>query len=247
MREEILTVPIDVIGWNDAIERILKLAKKRQSSYVCICNVHSVVTAKGDSGFKAVVQEADMVTPDGMPIVWMLRKLGYNKQERINGPDLLWKLCGALSKNGVSSYFYGGSERTLNKLYERLSVNFPVLQISGMVSPPYRKLSKHEDEMYVKAINDSGAGVLFVSLGCPKQERWMAEHRGRINAVMIGVGAAFDYHAGTLKRAPVWMQNNGLEWFFRFVKEPRRLWKRYLVTNYLFILGALRQIWFLGR
>lgn len=183
-----------------------------------------------------------MATPDGMPVVWMLRALGFSNQMRINGPDLLWKLCGLVHPKKVSVYFYGGSDRTINKLSSRLSEAFPKLRISGMVSPPYRKLSEEEADADIKAINDSGAGIVFVCLGCPKQEHWMAAHRGKINAVMIGVGAAFDYHAGTIKRAPVWMQNMGLEWFFRLITEPKRLWKRYLFTNSQFIFGALRQL-----
>lgn len=242
IRQEVLTIPIDVIEWKEAEGLITAWAQRRQSRYVCLCNVHSVVTAKGDRGFEKVIREADIATPDGMPVAWMLRALGFSKQARINGPDLLWRLCGLLPRKGVSAYFYGGAERTLIKLRERLSEEFPDLQIAGMASPPYRELSEEEDEADVGVINDSGAGVVFVSLGCPKQERWMATHRGRINAVMIGVGAAFDYHAGTLRRAPLWMRKSGLEWFFRLALEPRRLWKRYLVTNSLFILGAMGQL-----
>ena len=242
MRQEILTAPINVIGWNDSVHQILSWASGRQSRYVCICNVHSVVTAQQDPGFRKVISEADMATPDGMPVVWMLRQLGYSKQMRINGPDLLWKLCGLVHKSDISVYFYGGSDQTLQKLQTRLSEAFPNIRISGMKSPPYRMLSEEEAEADIRAINDSGAGIVFVCLGCPKQERWMEAHRGLINAVMIGVGAAFDYHAGTIRRAPVWMQNIGLEWFFRLMSEPRRLWKRYLITNTLFIVGAFRQL-----
>lgn len=242
IRQEVLTIPIDVIEWKEAEGLITAWAQRRQSRYVCLCNVHSVVTAKGDRGFEKVIREADIATPDGMPVAWMLRALGFSKQARINGPDILWRLCGLLPRKGVSAYFYGGAERTLIKLRGRLSEAFPDLQIAGMASPPYRELSEEEDEADVRVMNDSGAGVVFVSLGCPKQERWMATHRGRINAVMIGVGAAFDYHAGTLRRAPLWMRKSGLEWFYRLASEPSRLWKRYLVTNSLFILGAIGQL-----
>ena len=247
IRQEVLTIPIDVIGWNKAEEWIIAWGKRRQSRYVCVCAVHNVVTAKGNHEHGKIIRESDLATPDGMPVAWMLRALGFPKQERINGPDLLWRLCRLLPKNNISGYFYGGSESTLKELNKRLSVAFPDLKIAGMMSPPYRELSEDEDEAHVRAINDSGAGVVFVCLGCPKQERWMFEHRGRINAVMIGVGAAFDYHAGTLTRAPLWMQKSGLEWLFRLAKEPKRLWKRYFVTNSLFILGALRQLFFHGR
>jgi N-acetylglucosaminyldiphosphoundecaprenol N-acetyl-beta-D-mannosaminyltransferase len=241
-RKNVLTAPIDVIHWSEAEDRIASWAEGRNRRYICICNVHSIVTADEDTQFREVIRGADLATPDGMPVAWMLRALGFRGQERINGPDLLWRLCRLFSKNGTSVYFYGGSEATQKKLHERLSAAFPELRIAGMVSPPFRQLTGAEDEAYVKAMNESGAGVVFVSLGCPKQEYWMAAHRKRINAVLIGVGAAFDYHAGTLRRAPVWMRQMGLEWFFRLAKEPGRLWRRYLGTNSLFILRAARQL-----
>lgn len=247
VRQQVLTVPIDVIGWKDAEARIAFWAQRRQSRYVCICNVHSVVTANEDKAFGKVIRDADLSTPDGMPVAWMLRAFGFPKQARINGPDLFWRLCNLLSGNDISIFLYGGSSETQARLYGQLTRSFPSLGVAGLISPPFRELSNEEDAADVRAINDSGAGIVFVSLGCPKQERWMASHRGRINAVMIGVGAAFDYHAGTLKRAPVWMRNSGLEWLFRLAAEPRRLWKRYLVTNSIFALGAMMQLFLHGR
>lgn len=247
IRQRVLSVPIDVIKWIEVEERIIAWAQKRQSRYVCICNVHSVVTADNDLSFFEVILNSDLATPDGMPIAWMLRVLGFKKQERINGPDLLWRLCGLLPQNGISVFFYGGAEETLKKLRDQLLAAFPTLKIAGMVSPPFRALSQEEDDDDVRKMNDSGAGIVFVGLGCPKQERWMASHRGRINAVMIGVGAALDYHAGSLKRAPLWMQKSGIEWFFRLIMEPRRLLGRYLVTNSLFVFGAIQQIFFHRR
>jgi len=207
---------------------------------VCICNVHSVVTASRDAAFGRVVNEADMSTPDGAPVAWVLRRLGHIGQQRINGPDLMWRYCEQAEARGEPVFFYGGTEETLAQLKLKLLTAFPALTVAGSISPPFRALTPDEDTAIVEQINASGAGVVFVSLGCPKQELWMAAHRGRIHAVMIGVGAAFDYHAGTIKRAPKWMQDCGLEWFHRLVSEPRRLWKRYLVTNTLFVLGAAR-------
>jgi N-acetylglucosaminyldiphosphoundecaprenol N-acetyl-beta-D-mannosaminyltransferase len=221
---------------------------------VYICNVHSVITARQDAEFSQIVHDADMATPDGAPVAWMLRRLGFTGQARINGPDLMWRFCETVGQpllqnianiqadQRPSIYLYGGSETTLNLLQTRLMEHFPELTIAGAYSPPFRPLTDAEDTAVVEAINASGAGIVWVSLGCPKQEKWMAAHRGRIQAVMVGVGAAFDYHAGTLQRAPLWMQKAGLEWLHRLASEPRRLWRRYLVTNTLFVVGAVRQL-----
>jgi N-acetylglucosaminyldiphosphoundecaprenol N-acetyl-beta-D-mannosaminyltransferase len=195
-----------------------------------------VVTAKQDAEFRCIVNEADMATPDGMPLVWVLRRMGFQQQERINGPDLMWRLCGQAEQKGLSIFLYGSTPETIEKLTDNLKAAFPRLAVAGDCSPPFRPLSEEENREIVDRINSSDAHVVFVGLGCPKQEFWMAEHRGAIQAVMIGVGAAFDYHAGTVKRAPLWMQRSGLEWLFRLLSEPKRLWKRYLVTNSLFLL-----------
>ena len=241
---QVLSAPIDVLSWDDAIGRIQCWADARESRYVCITNVHSVVTAGQDATFGRVVREADMATPDGAPVAWMLRKLGFAGQDRINGPDLMLRYCEAAAQRGEAIYLFGGAPETLETLQAVLRSRFPGLLIAGAHSPPFRALTDEEDAAIVSEINASGAGTVWVSLGCPKQEKWMAAHRGRINAVMIGVGAAFDYHAGTIQRAPLWMQRNGLEWLHRLASEPGRLWKRYLVTNTLFVLGAIRQLVF---
>jgi N-acetylglucosaminyldiphosphoundecaprenol N-acetyl-beta-D-mannosaminyltransferase len=238
----VLGASIDALSWDDAIGRITGWAAARESRYVCICNVHSVVTATRDSEFRSVINNADMSTPDGAPIAWALRQFGFAAQERVNGPDLMWKYLAEAERLGQSVYFYGSTVQTLAKLRERIVESFPKLQIAGMHSPPFRPLSAQEDEADIDMINRSGAQVVFVGLGCPKQEKWMAEHRGRIHAVMIGVGAAFDYHAGTIKRAPLWCQNNGLEWLYRLKSDPQRLIKRYMVTNTLFVIGFSRQL-----
>lgn len=238
----VIGAPIDAITWHQAIERISQWASERQSRYVCICNVHSVVTAHQDHEFSRVVHEADMATPDGAPVAWLMRKLGIRSQERINGPDLMWEYFTHAAQHNEAIYLYGGQQSTLDTLQKVLSEKFPELKIAGAYSPPYRPLSKEEQTQVIDSINDSGASTVWVSLGCPKQEKWMAAQRGHINAVMIGVGAAFDYHAGTIQRAPLWMQKNGLEWLHRLCSEPRRLWKRYLVTNTLFIYYAGKQL-----
>lgn len=238
----ILEAFIDALSWDDAIRQIVRWGAAHESRYVCICNVHSVVTTTRDIEFKMAVNNADMSTPDGAPIAWALRRLGFPAQERINGPDLMWKYLARVEKTPQKVFFYGSTEETLRKLHTALRQQFPRLRIAGAYSPPFRPLSLQEDEAIVEMINRSGANVVFVGLGCPKQEKWMAEHRGRIRAVMVGVGAAFDYHSGVVKRAPLWWQRNGLEWLYRLGSEPRRLFKRYMVTNTLFVVGFLRQI-----
>jgi len=240
----VLGVPIDAISWDQALERIRHWGQGHESRYVCITNVHSVVTAGQDAAFGEVVANADMATPDGAPVAWMMRKLGFPTQQRINGPDLMWKFCATAAGRDESIFLYGSTDETLAILQQRLRAAFPALKIAGAISPPFRALTAAEDAADVERINASGAGTVWVSLGCPKQEKWMAAHRGRISAVMIGVGAAFDYHAGTTRRAPLWMQRNGMEWLHRLCSEPRRLWKRYLVTNTLFVVGTIKQLVF---
>lgn len=239
---QVLGVPVDSISWPDAITRVIDWAIDRSSRLVAICNVHVVVMASRNVEYGKVIASADLATPDGAPVAWMLRRMGCAGQQRINGPDLMWKLCERCEVEKVPVFFYGSTEKTLELLSSNLYSAFPRLIIAGMDSPPFRQLSSQEDDSIVTRINGSSAGVVFVGLGCPKQELWMAEHRGRVSAVMIGVGAAFDFHAGLVKRAPQWMQNAGLEWLHRLCSEPGRLWKRYLVTNTLFIIYAARQL-----
>lgn len=240
----VLGARIDALSWDAALERLLGWARARESRYVAICNVHVVVTASRHPGYRAVINGADMATPDGAPVAWMLRRLGFTGQPRISGPDLMWALCERCAAEGMPVYLYGSSQETLAMLDEHLHRAFPGLRVGGRESPPFRALTAEEDAAAVTRINASGAGVVFVGLGCPKQEDWMAEHRGRVNAVMIGVGAAFDFHAGIVQRAPRWMRDHGLEWLHRLWSEPRRLWRRYLVTNTLFVLGVARQFLF---
>lgn len=239
----ILEALIDVLDWPTTLRRINDWASHRQSRYICICNVHSVITAQRDAVFRSAINGADMATPDGAPVAWLMRRHGTPQQQRISGPDLMWKYLAEAEGTGRVVSFYGGNEKTLGQLCSVVAIRFPQLIVGCAISPPFRALSPEEDAAYIEQINQSATSVLFVSLGCPKQELWMAAHRGKIHAVMIGVGAAFDYHAGTIRRAPLWMQNAGLEWLHRLASEPRRLWKRYLVTNTLFFLEITR-LWF---
>ena len=238
----VLGVAIDALACGGAIDRIRGWACSGESRYVCVCNAHSLVTATQDAAFADALQRADMATPDGAPVAWMMRRLGQHGQGRISGPDLMWRYCAAVAGSDEGIFLYGATPQTLDLLEQALRLAFPGLRICGKRSPPFRALTADEEQQDVDLINASGAGVVWVSLGCPKQELWMARQVGRIQAVMVGVGAAFDFHAGQINRAPMWMQRSGLEWLQRLASEPRRLWRRYLVTNSCFIAGAAGQL-----
>jgi len=238
----VLGAPIDAIDMPGAVARISRWAESHKSHYVCVCNAHSVVTASRDPSFAQVLQAADLALPDGAPVAWLMRRQGMRGQTRVSGPDLMAEYCEHAARCGQSIYLYGATEATLASLHQALLSRWPTLRIAGAHSPPFRPTTEEEDAADIERINASGAGTVWVSLGCPKQEVWMLAHRGRIHGVMIGVGAAFDFHAGTVARAPAWMRANGLEWLHRLASEPRRLWRRYLVTNTLFIVGAAAQL-----
>ncbi len=240
-RRSVLGGLINVVSTEQALDRIGSWAAKRESRYVCFCNVHSMVCTTQSEEFRKAVNQADLALPDGMPVAWVIR-LGRLPQSRIAGPDLMLAYLAQAARHGEPVFLMGSTEKTLARLHERLCATFPALKVAGMYSPPFGELNEHEDARIVARINESGAHVLFVGLGCPKQEKWMSEHRGSVKAVMLGVGAAFDYHAGTLKRAPEWMRNAGLEWLHRLCSDPVRLWRRYLTTNLLFVLCAIRQL-----
>lgn len=241
-RQSVLGAQIDVVSSQGAVAALLRWAAAGESRYVCACNVHSVVTAQRDAGLAASVQGADMALPDGAPVAWLMRKSGCTEQRRVSGPDLMWSYFAAAAPYRESIFLYGGSTHTLERLSARIAAVFPGLRIVGAYSPPFRELTPQEDQAAVDMINASGATTVWVSLGCPKQELWMAEHRGRVRSVLVGVGAAFGFHAGTTRRAPQWMQRLSLEWLHRLLCEPRRLWHRYLSTNTSFMFAAMRQL-----
>jgi N-acetylglucosaminyldiphosphoundecaprenol N-acetyl-beta-D-mannosaminyltransferase len=238
----VLGAPIDLLTAEAAVARIAAWAAARESRYVCHCNAHAIVTTTRDRSFHEAVAGADMATPDGAPVAWMLRRLGALGQRRVSGPDLMSDYCAHAARIGESIYLLGSTPSTLDALQHALHRRWPALRIAGAESPPFRPPTPEEDLATTARINASGAGTVWVSLGCPKQELWMAAHRGRVHAVMLGVGAAFDFHAGSVQRAPGWMRDHGLEWLHRLASEPRRLWRRYLFTNTAFALGALRQL-----
>jgi len=204
--------------------------------YICVTSVHGIISAKDDPSFAEILNSADVATPDGMPVVWALRSFGSVGQQRVYGPTLMLELCRDAAERGHRIYLYGGRPEVLPMLEERLKQQFPALQIVGRYSPPFRPLSAEEDQQVQDAIRQSGADLVFVGISTPKQERWMFEHRRAFPGVtMIGVGAAFDFHAGCTPQAPPWMQRMGLEWFFRLTTEPARLWRRYLLVTPRFL------------
>ena len=243
----VLGVPIDVLTARQAVERIAAWARAGQSRVVVACNAHSVVTAARDPSFMAALRRADLALPDGAPVAWMVGRQGEVRQARIAGPDLMHDYCALAASRGEAIFLLGSTPATLTQLQTRLCAQWPGLRIAGAISPPFRAMTTAEDASLVNALNASGAGTVWVGLGCPKQELWMDAHRDHVAAVMVGVGAAFDFHAGTLSRAPNWMRRNGLEWLHRLIHEPRRLSGRYLRSNSAFIALAIAQCWQLRR
>jgi N-acetylglucosaminyldiphosphoundecaprenol N-acetyl-beta-D-mannosaminyltransferase len=238
----VLGVSIDVVDWDRAVDRIMAWGRERRGRAVFLCNVHVAVTASRDPALAAALRAGDLVLPDGAPVAWMQRRQGASGQSRIDGPNLMSRLLSAAERDALPVYLLGGSPAALASLEKELANRFPRLQIAGSCSPPYREPTPEENQRMVAAINDSGAGLVFVGLGCPKQELWIARHTAAVQAAMLGVGAAFDFHAKLKPRAPEWMQRTGLEWVHRLGSEPRRLWKRYVFTNSVFVVRAIWQL-----
>lgn len=232
----ILGTRIDATSYSDACDRIQQWATSKTSCYVIAANVHVVMTAYWNRHFRDVVNGAALVTPDGMPLVMGLRWLGVNRQTRVYGPDLMLALCDRVAQTKTPIYLYGGTETMLGKLQQRLEQQFPGLAIAGSHSPPFRPLTAAEEAADIDRIHAAGAAIVFVGLGCPKQEEWMARQQGKLQAVMLGVGAAFSFHSGAVSQAPRWMMAAGLEWLYRFAQEPGRLWERYLINNPAFVV-----------
>jgi len=241
-RVNILGVGISAINMASALKTINGWIERRESNYVCITGVHGVIESQRDEQMRKIHNSAGLVTPDGMPLVWISRLKGRPQVERVYGPDLMLAVCELSQIKRYRHFFYGGAPGVPEKLTKNLIDRFPNMTIVGSYSPPFRSPSEEEDEQIVSLINQSKPDIVWVGLSTPKQERWMAEHISRLKpSVLIGVGAAFDFHAGLKKQAPRWIQKIGMEWFFRLLSEPRRLWKRYLVNNPLFLLLIIRQ------
>ena len=240
-----VAVPISVGDFADHISEIVRFGHARVSSYACMVNTHMTVEAYRDPGFKEIVESADLATADGMPVLRSLQVFHQVKQERVAGNDVLPAVLDAAEREGLSVYFIGGSEDVLEQIRSKVASEFPCLCVAGTSSPPFRELTGHEEQEIVQVINNSGANIVFVSFGCPKQEYWMARMKGRINAMMLGVGGAFSLYAGIDSRAPRWMRDLSLDWLYRLAREPRRLWKRYLINNSWYVFLFLKT-WLTG-
>lgn len=230
---KILGTEIAVTNMQEVVGIIERQTESLRGKYICVSNVHTTVTAYEDAAYRAVQNGAAIALPDGKPLSVYSRKHGYADAQRVTGPDLMGELFSR--DNGLRHYFYGGTPKTIEILQKKLPKEYPALQIVGMASPPFRPLTKEEDESAIREMNDSSADIIWVGLGAPKQEIFMAAHQGMAHGVMIGVGAGFDYYAGTIRRAPMWMQKMSLEWLYRLMQDPKRLFKRYFVTNFKFL------------
>jgi N-acetylglucosaminyldiphosphoundecaprenol N-acetyl-beta-D-mannosaminyltransferase len=236
----VLKSKISLGSYEKIKEEILYLPEKKISSYVCIANVHMTIEAYLNDKFLSVVNNADITTPDGMPLAKAIRYLYGISQDRIAGMDLMPDLMSECEKQQKTIFLYGSTSDVLEKIMLKAKIMYPDLKID-FYSPPFRTLSKPEDEEIIKRINDGKYDYVFVALGCPKQEQWMNDHKDKIKCCMIGLGGAFEVFADIRQRAPQWMQNNSLEWLYRFIQDPKRLWKRYFITNSLFVILLLKQ------
>jgi N-acetylglucosaminyldiphosphoundecaprenol N-acetyl-beta-D-mannosaminyltransferase len=247
-RTNVLGVGISAINIPMALEVLDAWIKQKHRTYVCITGVHGVMESQTDPELRRIHNQAGLVTPDGMPMVWMSRLAGHKHVDRVYGPDLMLAVCEVSAKRGYRHFFYGGNEGVPELLRDKLQQKFPGLQVVGTFSPPFRPLTPEEDAAIVAQINAAQPDIVWVGLSTPKQERWMAAHLGKVQApVMVGVGAAFDFHAGLKPQAPRWMQRSGMEWFFRMVSEPKRLARRYLQNNPRFVFAVLMQLLGLRR
>lgn len=236
----ILKTNIVVTNMRDTLAYLSQNLEKLRGDYICISNVHTTVMSYEDNTYRTIQNSAAMALPDGKPLSIVSVMRGYKQAEQVAGPNLMPEVFRISNEYGYKHYFYGSTEETLQKLKGELLEKYPYLQISGMHAPPFRELTKEEDKRIIHEINEANPDFIWVGLGAPKQEIWMHAHKGLVNGVMLGVGAAFDFHAKTVKRAPVWMQKCCLEWLYRLSQDPKRLWKRYVATNVKFLYLLLR-------
>jgi N-acetylglucosaminyldiphosphoundecaprenol N-acetyl-beta-D-mannosaminyltransferase len=242
-RVNVLGVGVSAINMGMALATIEGWISDRTPNYVCITGVHGVMESQYDAGLRDIHNRAGLVTPDGMPLVWLSRLAGRRHVSRVYGPDLMLTLSALSEQHGYRHFYYGGGKGVADLLADRMRLRFPRLQVAGSYSPPFRPLTEVEEKEIVERIDGARADIVWIGLSTPKQERWMERFHGRLKApVMIGVGAAFDFHSGLKMQAPLWMQQNGLEWAFRMATEPRRLAGRYLRNNPRFILKIAEQM-----
>lgn len=243
----VISMDVDVVNLQSTLDQVEQMAASRRGAYVCVSNVHMCMEVFDSTEFQFVVNNADLVIPDGRPLSWAQKLLGHKAAEQVRGQDIMTAICQGAGRQGLNIGFYGGSsDGFLVQVVSQLKDSYSDIQITYTYSPPFRPLTESEDDEVVRSINDSGVNVLFVGIGCPKQERWMAEHKSKLNCVMLGVGAAFDFIAGEKRHAPRWMQRIGMEWLFRLCSEPSRLWRRYFNTNPRFIWYLMQQ-WLTDR
>lgn len=241
-KAEVLGVGVSQCSYATATDAILSLAARKAGGLVTACAVHLIMECQTDFELRRQINDFDVVTPDGQPVRWALNFLhGAKLKDRVYGPDLTLHLCRRAQQDRLRVFFYGSTEAVVHRMANRLAGQFPKLQVVGTQASRFRPSTSEEDAQDVAMIEGSGADILFVGLGCPLQERWAHEHRSQLSAVMVCVGAAFDFHAGTLKQAPPWMQRTGLEWLFRLTAEPNRLWRRYLYHNPRYVAGVAKQ------
>lgn len=240
----VLGMRVDNVAPEEALTTVLDWTKDRQARVICAANVHMIMETVDDPAFRATVNSADLVMPDGMPTVWALRAMGLSCSRRVRvTPDWLLDLFARLETTGGALSLYGGTPETLATFTKQLAVHFPRLRLGAAVAPPFRPMTAAEDASAVQQIVTAETRILLVGIGCPKQERWMADHRDSLPCVMIGVGAAFDVLGGRTRQAPGWTRDRGLEWTYRLLQEPRRMWRRYLVQNPRFVaLYALQYL-----
>jgi N-acetylglucosaminyldiphosphoundecaprenol N-acetyl-beta-D-mannosaminyltransferase len=241
---KVLGVEVDAVQIPHVIHQMEEWMHARDGShFIALTSVDTIMQAWHQDSFRQILNAADLTVPDGMPLVWLGRMMGYEMKRRVYGPDLLLDFCRATQAKGYGHFFYGGASGVPERLADALLRRCPHLRVTGTYSPPFRRLTQEEDMQAVEMINQAAPDVLWVGLGCPKQERWMFEHRHLLNVpVTVGVGAAFDFYTGRVAQAPCWMREHGLEWFFRLTQEPRRLWRRYLIQNPQFIFQVCLEL-----
>lgn len=237
----IMGVDIAAINMDWLLNYTVKNIRSLSGDYICVSNVHTTVMAYENKNYRAVQNGGIMAIPDGGPLSAVGRKRGYKNMRRTTGPSYMEEIFKISSERGYRHFFYGSTETTLNQLCRRLHEKYPGIQIVGRYSPPFKPLTDLEDAAVVYKINSTRPDFVWIGLGAPKQEEWMATHQGKVSGLMVGVGAGFDYHAGNLKRAPLWMQEHSLEWLYRLKQEPWRLAKRYMIANTLFLWLLLKE------
>ncbi len=237
---EILGVDVCVTNMQETLKRIFENLDNIKGKYICVSNVHTIMISHDDVHYRDIQNSSFMVLPDGKPLSIISKLKGYKEAQRVTGPDLMAEIFNHTGKNNFKHYFYGSTPETLKSLKTELKRNYPKIKIVGMFSPPFRELSRDEDIKITEAINKTNPDFVWVGLGAPKQELWMSSHLDKINGLMIGVGAGFDYFAKNIKRAPLWMQKSSLEWLHRLIQDPKRLWMRYLMFNTRFIILSIK-------